>query len=652
MKDSYNSNFIQIDEQIYKSKSGNNVIILENVNKATFVKLQNLKNIQNEMAEKQYNQGYIIKIGDLIYNQDKQITEVWLQNQDYLKYIKNIRALDEYLKCELLNSACVLINILFQNQYEILPKLTNENFFFDSEKLMISFLTDNFKQDNQYTIYNVIAELMIQIIENKSCLLHQEIYEFYQKQIQKLFNKENISSFLQEYSYSYETIRKKFINMPILPSQLQITIPKYDLNQSIRSNISTSQSLSNLDMQILQQQQQLQNKFISKGAYQDQAEFYKLEILKNKNFIQKVEENYLYYFDLEFLKFLKRIYSEMYLDLNEKQMRKIEKIQKLIDLQDQCYQMEIDRNYQIPNLVDLNHTYQYYVFKHMEDYYIQQKDKDQLSNFRAKNSQIISKLNKIDESKFEFNQISNNFETYVHQERCSFLKWFFLGGNDALNNFIKNQNLQKKEQQVDRESIIQDYNKKVNYSDFKQLYLQDAEEFQIGYAVDHKNNYYKGVFQNEQLIFGDILQVQENKIFHYESVSNQNNQICGKKSKKTVYFLIVQAEKQEIYEGEIKNGQYFGKGQLIKIQENTIYEGNFLNGLPEGRGVIRVKDKGFFKYEGNFQQGEYDDDNGKFYINIDQNSYNLETWKVSKGKKIKRKSCKKISKHNFQQNAI
>ena len=58
----------------------------------------------------------------------------------------------------------------------------------------------------------------------------------------------------------------------------------------------------------------------------------------------------------------------------------------------------------------------------------------------------------------------------------------------------------------------------------------------------------------------------------------------------------------DIYEGEMKNSTFNGKGKLI-YANNDLYEGDFINGEKNGNGKIIFEDK--TEYEGAFEKGEF-----------------------------------------------
>ena len=58
----------------------------------------------------------------------------------------------------------------------------------------------------------------------------------------------------------------------------------------------------------------------------------------------------------------------------------------------------------------------------------------------------------------------------------------------------------------------------------------------------------------------------------------------------------------DIYEGEMKNSTYHGKGKLM-FANGDIYEGDFVNGEKSGNGKLTFEDKTV--YEGAFEKGEF-----------------------------------------------
>ena len=73
----------------------------------------------------------------------------------------------------------------------------------------------------------------------------------------------------------------------------------------------------------------------------------------------------------------------------------------------------------------------------------------------------------------------------------------------------------------------------------------------------------------------------------------------------------------DIYEGEMKNSAFYGKGKLI-LSNGTIYEGDFIDGEKTGTGKIIFEDKTI--YEGGIEKGDL---NGKGKM-IWKNGYEYE----------------------------
>ncbi|CAD8124108.1 unnamed protein product [Paramecium sonneborni] len=614
----------QIDDEVYQNQKGQTVISFENTEKNTMEKIQNLKTIQNKIAQQQIYQKHVIQIED--HKEDKNTKKIFVifKNKNYFNFNK-VRGLDELQKYELFIQACILLKILYENKKFLLPQLTNKNFFFQGESLMVSFISLKKNQDGLETNYIVVAKLMKEIIKHKSCSIPIEILKFLLQEIKELKKNKNINimQFLSEYSYIYETYFQKIYKMPQLPDQLKELI-----QNKYRKNVRSDSQL------LLQQSQSLQNKMQFQKELLDQAEIFKSQIQNNSMIINTIDENYYYYFDLEFLLDLEKIYNKSD-EQDEKKKRKIKKLKRLVDLQNILYSIQMGLNFEIQNLFSFNPSEQYYILKHMEEYYNQKKDMNQLFNFRFEYEFIINKLNLMDTQEFEFNQIPNSFESQFFVEVNSGLEWFHLGNNIIINSYIDS--LQKKQLIfTDYWNEQKQYNK---YPCFQVSYLVDSNKFQVGYAIDKEGNYLKGIFQNGSLKFGDILQQKyHNQINEYKNISyscqkkescGQNcncGQICiyGENCIKVKKSIQKQEQKQikilEKYVGDFKNGEYFGKGILTQILLE--YRGNFRNGLLEGKGTLIVLyhesescNLNFYRYVGNFSKGFLDDEKGKFYIN-------------------------------------
>lgn len=76
------------------------------------------------------------------------------------------------------------------------------------------------------------------------------------------------------------------------------------------------------------------------------------------------------------------------------------------------------------------------------------------------------------------------------------------------------------------------------------------------------------------------------------------------------------------------DGQYYGEGVLINYQKCKLYKGKWMNGQLEGEGILKIIDldrnlENYVMYEGNFHKGQFHDDNGKFYLNIEKTKYDV-----------------------------
>ena len=121
----------------------------------------------------------------------------------------------------------------------------------------------------------------------------------------------------------------------------------------------------------------------------------------------------------------------------------------------------------------------------------------------------------------------------------------------------------------------------------KELHTYEAKPIQFS-----NGNIYKGNWNKELKMDGPgIYYLRDDKIL---AEGNWDNGECK-------YARIFQPN-GDIYEGELKDSKYNGKGKLISV-DNEVYEGDFVDGEKTGYGKITFSDGTV--YEGNIEKGEF-----------------------------------------------
>ena len=128
--------------------------------------------------------------------------------------------------------------------------------------------------------------------------------------------------------------------------------------------------------------------------------------------------------------------------------------------------------------------------------------------------------------------------------------------------------------------------------DIKEEYFKDTETYELK-PVEFKNgNIYQGNWNNNLKMEGlGKYFLKEDKVLA-EGIWDDGNLIYAR------VFL----PNDDIYEGEMKDSIFHGKGKLI-MSNGDIYEGDFVNGEKEGNGKLIFEDK--TEYEGHFEKGEF-----------------------------------------------
>ena len=160
------------------------------------------------------------------------------------------------------------------------------------------------------------------------------------------------------------------------------------------------------------------------------------------------------------------------------------------------------------------------------------------------------------------------------------------------------------------------WSEKYKMEGYGQYYIKEANLFVEGIWVEGKLIFGRIFFPNENIYEGDIM----NSTFNGKGKLIFNNEdiyigdfLDGERSGKGKYFF----NDGTVYEGELLNSEFKGHG-IIRWINGVEYEGNF-NGLNLS-GIGKLKDKiSGDKYEGNFENN-YFNGYGKYYFS-DYSSY-------------------------------
>ena len=150
--------------------------------------------------------------------------------------------------------------------------------------------------------------------------------------------------------------------------------------------------------------------------------------------------------------------------------------------------------------------------------------------------------------------------------------------------------------------------REISFENFKKIIPKE-------YLEDLEKNPYEEREENKNHKTFPPIEITEDKIYHGEwnnnlKMSGQGELFFPKENvfvkgnwKDGIFYKGRIYGKNMIYEGEIKDNQYNGKGKLIDTKKNEIYEGNFKNNQKHGEGVLTFSDKS--KYIGNFENDEF-----------------------------------------------
>jgi len=125
----------------------------------------------------------------------------------------------------------------------------------------------------------------------------------------------------------------------------------------------------------------------------------------------------------------------------------------------------------------------------------------------------------------------------------------------------------------------------------KSSYINNIQKFDVGPIQFHDGGMYKGSWNSKANIEGEGEYYIKNDNIFIHGIWNDGDLKYAR-----LYFI-----NGEIYEGEVRNFMFNGKGILISKEEK--YEGEFKNNEKEGKGRLTYEDGVI--YEGNFVNGEF-----------------------------------------------
>ena len=155
------------------------------------------------------------------------------------------------------------------------------------------------------------------------------------------------------------------------------------------------------------------------------------------------------------------------------------------------------------------------------------------------------------------------------------------------------------------------FGKYFDINDFKQIIPDNAHDYMIQNVLNVPSNISlnENIFEMKPVQFenGNIYSGNWNENFKMDGLGQyyiQGGNIFIEgiwNDGKLIYGRIFYAN-DKIYEGEIKNSTYHGKGKLI-FNNGETYEGDFIEGEITGHGIFTFSDG--TKYEGEFNKGEF-----------------------------------------------
>ena len=182
-------------------------------------------------------------------------------------------------------------------------------------------------------------------------------------------------------------------------------------------------------------------------------------------------------------------------------------------------------------------------------------------------------------------------------------------------NKIRNKNLSIKESVNNFMSTfkdkIKDFGENMTKEEFESIIPKEIQKIMkenpLKINSDNLNEKYNYEIEPIQFNNGNVYQGQWNKDFKMHGLgkyylSNDKVFAEGIWEKGELIFGRVFLPKGDIYEGEIKNSEFNGKGKLMSNNGDT-YDGDFVNGEKTGYGKIVFSDGTI--YEGNLEKGEF-----------------------------------------------
>ncbi len=183
------------------------------------------------------------------------------------------------------------------------------------------------------------------------------------------------------------------------------------------------------------------------------------------------------------------------------------------------------------------------------------------------------------------------------------------------------------EQKGERFLYIGEIDKNQKPSGFGVLYTSHEEKYEgnfnkgkligIGRYINKDGTCYEGIFKNNKLVSkAKIIKNNENgqKVIYFGETINFKKNGKGEETCEGEYRYVGDFENDlkngngrleyldygEIYEGEFKNGEFYGKGLFI-WSNNEQYNGDFVKGVMHGKGKYKWPDG--FEYEGDYNNG-------------------------------------------------
>ena len=183
------------------------------------------------------------------------------------------------------------------------------------------------------------------------------------------------------------------------------------------------------------------------------------------------------------------------------------------------------------------------------------------------------------------------------------------------------------EQKGERFLYIGEIDKNQKPSGFGVLYTSHEEKYEgnfnkgkligIGRYINKDGTCYEGIFKNNKLVSkAKIIKNNEKgqKVIYFGETINFKKNGKGEETCEGEYRYVGDFENDlkngngrleyldygEIYEGEFKNGEFYGKGLFI-WSNNEQYNGDFVKGVMHGKGKYKWPDG--FEYEGDYNNG-------------------------------------------------